>query len=60
MSTGATIFVLMVTIGTAPSYELDEYYGYDACVTAAQAEVETLGPNVRWSCVPKHEGRNDE
>jgi hypothetical protein len=49
----ATAFALMVTQGTSPSYKRGEFSSYGDCVTAAHAEVETLGPNVRWDCVPE-------
>jgi hypothetical protein len=48
----ATMFALMVTVGDAPSYKRGEFHSYSACVTAAQAEVENLGPHVRWDCLP--------
>jgi len=49
------VFVLMVTIGSQPSYERGKYYSYSSCVSAAQAEVETL-PEYRdrgghWVCL---------
>jgi hypothetical protein len=52
----AAVFVLWVTIGSAPSYQRGDYPTYDACAVAAQAEVETLPEyrqkGGRWDCVP--------
>ena len=49
----------MVTIGSQPSYKRDEFYSYGACVSAAQAEVDSLGPNVRWACVASQGNKLD-
>jgi hypothetical protein len=51
-----TMYSLMVIIGgSSPhTYKRGDYHSFDACVTAAHAEVETLGPNVSWACVPRN------
>jgi hypothetical protein len=45
-------FVLMVTVGDAPTYQRGEFSSYSRCVESAAGEIAGLGDNVRWDCVP--------
>jgi hypothetical protein len=42
-------FILMVIIGGSPP---QQHGSYHHCYEAAQSEITSLGPDVRWDCVP--------
>jgi hypothetical protein len=45
-------FILMVVIGASPPQQRGEFYSYHHRYEAAQSEIASLGPDVRWDCVP--------
>jgi len=48
-------YILMVIIGTSPPQQRGEFHSYHHCYEAAQSEIASLGPNVRWDCVPTYQ-----
>lgn len=46
-------YILMVIIGGSPPQQRGEFHSYHHCYEAAQSEIASLGPDVRWDCVPK-------
>jgi hypothetical protein len=47
-------FILMVIIGASPPQQRGEFQSYHHCYEAAQSEIASLGPDVRWDCVPTY------
>ena len=47
-------YILMVIIGASPPQQRGEFHSYHHCYEAAQSEIASLGPDVRWDCVLKH------
>jgi hypothetical protein len=45
-------FILIVIIGTSSPQQRGEFHSYHHCYEAAQSEIASLGPDVRWDCVP--------
>ena len=48
-------YILMVIIGTSPPQQRGEFHSYHHCYEAAQSEIASLGPNVRWDRVPTYQ-----
>jgi hypothetical protein len=44
-------FALWVTSADQPAYKRATFGSYQDCVTAARAQVESLGPDVSWQCI---------
>jgi hypothetical protein len=53
----ATIFVLLVLVGTAPAQQRGSFPDYQRCVEAGIGQVDTLQQiervSVRWECIPQ-------
>jgi hypothetical protein len=47
-------YILMVIVGTSPPQQRGEFHSYHHCYEAAQSEIASLGPDVRWDCVPTY------
>ena len=44
-------FILMVIIGASPPQQRGKFHSYHDCYEAAQSEIASLGPDVRWDCI---------